>query len=398
MKLSTQKIIGLESAATVVLLLLALLPLDGILREYLQILVVVGATGLSAAMLGWAKPRARDVKMAAIVIILVAVLFQAASFVLLGMKLGFVENVYRFGLDTLGKVFLPMILMIVAQEILRGQMIERGRGSWLAIVWTLVCLILMEICFILPLYDYQSLVGWIDMAMAVIFPTILTNILMTYVACMFDYRINIAYRLIMELPIVMLPIWPDVSEYLISAFEIAMTVLLLMGLVSFRRWEGLTVMQVEKRKPKRQITDSTAKRRRILQRVGLGVAGVLLISYVALMSGLFKWFFLAVGSDSMRSALARGDMVLVRRTDKYDELKEGDVLVYNHSNVVIVHRIMEVKEEGGVYQFVTKGDANPDVDVWTVQQGDVIGTAEGKIVTLGYPTLWLNELFNGGEK
>ncbi len=379
-----------------VLLLLALLPMDGILREYLQIIVMAGAIGAGVALLGWAKPRARDVKIIAMLVILAAVVFQAVSFVFLGMKLGFVTSVYHWGISTFAKVFLPLILMITAQEIFRGQMVEKGKGSWLVVVLTIITLTVAEICFILPLYDYQSLAGWIDLAMAVIFPTVLTNILMTYIAYMFDYRINIAYRLVMSLPAVMAPIWPDVSRYLMAAFEIALVVILLLGLVSFRRWEGSVKSLSAKQKPERQVTDGELRRRRLIQRVVMVVVSVFLVAYVALMSGIFKWFLLAVGSDSMQPALARGDMVLVMRTDDYDDLEVGDILVYHHSNVVMVHRIAEVQGDDGNHQFITKGDANQSEDVWVVQQGDVIGVAKGKIIALGYPTLWLNELFNGG--
>ena len=129
----------------------------------------------------------------------------------------------------------------------------------------------------------------------------------------------------------------------------------------------------------------------------LGAVAIGMLAYVGLMSGIFKYHLLAIGSGSMEPNISVGDMVLVEKTDNYDEIKEGEVLVYRHANVVIVHRLVEREEQAGNYYFKTQGDANDGADAWIVEQGDVIGVARGKIVAVGYPTLWLNELFNGGK-
>ena len=124
---------------------------------------------------------------------------------------------------------------------------------------------------------------------------------------------------------------------------------------------------------------------------------MVVVGYVALMSGLFKYHFLAIGSGSMEPNIARGDMVLVEKSDQYGEMDVGEVLVYRYDNVIMVHRISDVNEQNGKRTFITKGDANNAEDKWVVEQDDIIGTAKGKIAMFGYPTLWLSELFNGGK-
>ena len=99
----------------------------------------------------------------------------------------------------------------------------------------------------------------------------------------------------------------------------------------------------------------------------------------------------------MEPGISRGDLILVEKSSDYENMLEGEVLVYRHSNVVVVHRIVEVNEAGGRFTFRTKGDANDAADNWYVEQGEVIGIAKSKIAVAGYPTLWLNELFNGGK-
>lgn len=398
MKLSTRKILGLDAVVLGLTVVLALLPLSGVWREYIQAVILALAIGAGVALLGWAKPRGRDTKTMAAIMVLAALVFQAVIFVFLGMRLGFLQNTYHWNWATIGKVFLPLILLIVAQETLRGQVLEKGKGSLSAIVMTTVTLIVVEVACVTPLYEnYGELKVWFDLLVMVIFPTILKNIFLSYVALGFDYRINIGYRLVMELPIYVLPVWPDVSRYLMVVFELALVTVLLLGVMSLQRW-GVELRTLLKRKPpKRQKTDSQMKVWQVAKSIGAGALALIMVVYVALMSGIFKWYFLAVGSNSMQPALDRGDMVLVSKTRDCEKIAVGDILVYSHDDVTMIHRVMEAQDEAGRCWFVTKGDANDSADAWVVEQEKVIGLAKGKIVAFGYPTLWLNELFNGGK-
>lgn len=119
LKLSTRKVIGIATTS-VVAMLATLWVSSGVLRSFWQ----VGVLGLSILtsflLMGWAKPRS-DSKLVAILIILATVVFQLVMFLLLGLKLGFVYNVYNWSLGTILRVFLPTTLLIVGEEILRGR-------------------------------------------------------------------------------------------------------------------------------------------------------------------------------------------------------------------------------------------------------------------------------------
>lgn len=398
MKLSTRKIVGIDVAVLALMLVLAVLPVAGVLRSYLEVAVIVGAIGAGYLMLGWAKPRERESKLVAVLVILATVVFQLVMFTLLGMKLGFVTNVYGWNFKSLWMIFLPTILLLIGEEILRGQLVEKGKNSLLAVIMTGVALWLTEIVIMLPLYNFAEARSWFDIISVVAMPALLNNILLTYIAYFYDYRINIGYRLVMELPSLVLPIWPDVNEYLIVLFETLMMFVLLMGLISVQKFGGAIRARLEALpKPKKLETASTMKRKQIVRRLVIAAVVAVVLVYAGLMSGLFKYYFLAIGSGSMQPNLERGDMILVEKSDKYDEMEIGEILVYRHSNVVMVHRIVERREDDGKWTFTTKGDANGSEDNWVVGQGEVIGIAKGKIAMFGYPTLWLNELFNGGK-
>lgn len=250
---------------------------------------------------------------------------------------------------------------------------------------------------VLPLYNLSSAQNWFTLIVVVAGLGLLENILLTYVAYQYDYRINLVYRLIMDLPIYVLPILPDAGEYLPNIFRISFVFLLTLGLASLHYSNKVALSNVARR-PKTHQTDSQMTRRRICKWAGVSMLSLVVVSFVMLMSGLFHYHLLAIGSNSMSPSIERGDMVLVEKTKDYDRMRTGDVLVYRHSNVVMVHRITEVKQDGKNKVFITKGDANGAEDHWQVQQADVIGIARGRISALGFPTLWLNELFNYQEK
>lgn len=87
---------------------------------------------------------------------------------------------------------------------------------------------------------------------------------------------------------------------------------------------------------------------------------------------------------SMEPSINMGDIVLVAKASPSD-LKPGDVIQYYHESIgPITHRIIEVRHEGGELFFVTKGDANEDVDPWLVHSSQLMGKVVFVIPKLGW--------------
>ncbi len=60
-------------------------------------------------------------------------------------------------------------------------------------------------------------------------------------------------------------------------------------------------------------------------------------------------------TGSMEPSLSEGDLVVVRRTD---ELREGQIIVYQEDGLLVIHRIKRLGEE----TVITQGDANNTED------------------------------------
>ena len=65
-------------------------------------------------------------------------------------------------------------------------------------------------------------------------------------------------------------------------------------------------------------------------------------------------------SGSMEPTLSVNDLVFVSPVKDWSTLAEGDVIVYQNEGELIIHRIIELSEDGET--FVTQGDANNIAD------------------------------------
>ena len=86
----------------------------------------------------------------------------------------------------------------------------------------------------------------------------------------------------------------------------------------------------------------------------------------------------------------------------YSSMKVGDVLTFDyihpvsHETMVVTHRIIDIRETGGVYTYTLKGDSiaddptNGSVQTVTSDSGDVIGKVVGVSHALGVLAVFLS--------
>lgn len=89
-------------------------------------------------------------------------------------------------------------------------------------------------------------------------------------------------------------------------------------------------------------------------------------------------------SDSMEPTISAGDVVVVNSVPT-ESIGEGDVITFRRGrDSVVTHRVIEVQETDGQRSFRTRGDANEDADLGTVQPSSVVGEVMFSIPYLGY--------------
>ena len=127
------------------------------------------------------------------------------------------------------------------------------------------------------------------------------------------------------------------------------------------------------------------------------VAAIVLLAASMLFAKLFGAGTYVVQSGSMEPVYHTGSLLFEKKVD-VNTLKEGDVITYSIADdLAATHRIVEVIAGdnkahpdaatgmvGSALLFVTKGDANDEVDALPVDSRNVIGVPVFQIPYLGY--------------
>lgn len=120
---------------------------------------------------------------------------------------------------------------------------------------------------------------------------------------------------------------------------------------------------------------------------GVLVAVVVAVALLLVGVRLFGLQVYTVLSGSMEPTYHTGALLYVKKVDPMT-LRAGDVITFLLSeDTIATHRIVEVvpdEEDSSVVRFVTKGDANKDVDGGKIHCKNVIGTPVFSIPYLGY--------------
>ncbi len=96
----------------------------------------------------------------------------------------------------------------------------------------------------------------------------------------------------------------------------------------------------------------------------------------------FGWKPFIVLSGSMESEIFPGDLAIVKDIGT-EELKVNDVIAFRSEDIVVTHRIVEIKNENGAIKYKTKGDNNNSQDVGDVLPEQVEGLYKFKISKMG---------------
>lgn len=108
---------------------------------------------------------------------------------------------------------------------------------------------------------------------------------------------------------------------------------------------------------------------------GLMIATVVAVAllFIGTRIDLLGYQVKVVQSGSMEPAIGVGSIVIIAPAMRYEI---GDVITFGEdtpTKVPITHRIVAQKVDNGETVFVTKGDANEDVDPITIARTDIIG-------------------------
>ncbi len=98
-------------------------------------------------------------------------------------------------------------------------------------------------------------------------------------------------------------------------------------------------------------------------------------------------------SDSMRPAVRAGDL-LITRTAAATSIHPGDIVTFSDRALrgkLVTHRVLLRRASGTRIDFLTRGDANPTSESWSVDRRASIGKLVLRVPAVGRSMAWMAE-------
>lgn len=346
--------------------------ISGIMLPFLILMIVLN---------GFEKDNYRYKKDVLLNIIIFLLMYYFITY-FLGLFSGFVKSSYSLSFINIIKNTFPVIVLILISELMRYVLFNKTKRNLPCLIIGCLLFVMVDVNTMVHIYDVKTALGITKMICLVVFPSITKNIFLTYLTMKVGYKNGIIYRLITEISTYLLPIFPDFGEYINVLLKTVLPIAIMARLNNMFNYYSV-----------RKIKDSRYNSRKLVLYSFITFA---LLTIVLLTSGLFTYQALTIGSGSMSPTIEKGDVIILKsmKNEEARKIKKGDVLVYNHDNKIIVHRVIKKSNNGETISFKTKGDYNNAKDSWTVKQEDVIGIVKFRIRWVGMPTVALNELLN----
>ncbi|MDR0398074.1 MAG: signal peptidase I [Candidatus Nomurabacteria bacterium] len=308
-------------------------------------------------------------------IVVVYILLYMVLIYLLGLITGFLRNGYS--LEPLMIVYnvLPVAGVTLLTELWRYALVKRIGNHKMTLVGVMLAFSVLTILVGLQTYRLGAPLEIFEMVGRLVLGGIAMNVMLTFVSYKSDWRPAVTYALIMAIYPIVAPIIPDLGPFIYSILAILLPTLLLM------RFNEFFVT-------KRPIPGRHKRSGQILATAPIMVG---LVVVVVLVSGVFRYWAMAIGSDSMRPGINTGDVVIIDKTyGAARDIQLGSVVAFRHDGKIVTHRLVETKNSVSGLQIQTKGDNNSANDAWVVREDDLVGVVRWKIPLIGWPTIWLD--------
>lgn len=315
-----------------------------------------------------------NTKKVILLMIVFAILYILILYIV-GIFTGFYKNSISFTIKELYNRILPLTAIIIISELIRNTFVTRNDKKSTIIIT--IALILVDITTYINLYNSFNLEEVLALIGYVVLSSISTNLLCNYVVKRYAYLPNILYRIITIIYIYIFGILPDIYLFFQSVYRIIYPYIIYLIIDFAFPTDNFKVALKNKK----------------TNFIGLLITIIISINIVLLVSCKFRYGIMVVGSSSMTGSIDKGDAVIFEQYDG-QELKEGEVIIFSKDDILTIHRIQDVQILNGQAIYYTKGDANQQQDDGYRTHKDITGVVKLKINYIGWPTIWINELFS----
>ena len=292
-----------------------------------------------------------------------------------GLKFGFRQSLYPFSFKIILEYILPYTVIIVCSEIIRYIFLAQNNKQ--ADIISFVSCVLVDFLMTYNLFSINNLNSFMDAVGLTLFPSITANVLFHYLSKNYGFVPNMIFRLATTLYIYIISFVPSTPDSLVALFKLLIP-LLIYSFIKMLYQKKQNVVLYRQSKCSNIIFITTV---------------ILMISLMMLCSNQFKFGVIVIATDSMKEEISSGDVVIYERIDSDDVLEINQIIVFEKDNSLIIHRIVNMEFIDGELRYYTKGDNNEENDSGYITRNNIIGYTDFKISYVGYPTLWLHEIF-----
>lgn len=313
--------------------------------------------------------------------ILITTLFFLIINFMSGLIFGYTSNPYSNKVIPFLTNFWQIVIVIMGIEYTRSYIINENKNNKLFVILFTIVFILLEINFsklFSSINDREELFKYVS---STLLPLIFGNILYTYLTIKGSYKLVYIYRVIVEVTFLIVPILPNFDWFMIGIRGIIVPAIIYLVLKYTSNYKSVRTRSNGRKKQNPLIY--------------VPVFSIILI-FVLFMAGIFIYEPIAVLSNSMNPVFYRGDVVIYSKVDnnKLKNIKKYNIIIYSKDGQAVVHRVVDKYIKDGETYFITKGDANISNDLNPVSESQVIGVYQLSIKYIGYPSVWLNQIFN----
>lgn len=319
-----------------------------------------------------------------VLIVSIAVLLYWLVIYIVGYFSGFLINSYQRTFWGISKNLFFGFGLIIITELIRHMLLRRRTTKMKLIVLSVIALSMVEIATKFSIGQLDSNTQILKLFFSVVVPIFSKNVLLTYVTLKTGFVGSTIYRTLIELPLYVVPIIPNLGYYIENLIITILPLIIL-----------LIIYKIYYSSDDKIASSRMYSKLNKLSSIFYAFIIVVLLTIVILVSGIGRYIVYTIGSASMEKTINVGDVVVIDKKDK--EFVENDIIAFYHNDVILVHRIISIYEDDfGIY-YQTKGDNNDDADSWLVKEADVVGQYRMRIRWVGWPTVKLNEWLLGGE-
>jgi len=294
----------------------------------------------------------------------------------IGIVLGFTRGYIYHNLSDFIRIIGPILIINIEIELARYIIAKNiFKSKKTLIIFTILSAIL-NILLEINIGTLSSSEDKFIFLSTMIFPVIAEEILCSYMTYKISLLPSIIYKLVIKLYIFVLPIVPNLGDYLYSIANI---------ILPFIIYNILNKMVIKYEKEKQEL-------KRANRKIFTFPLLIFLTIIILLVSGLFRYKLIAIASNSMAPVYKRGDAIVYEKV-YVDNLEVGDILAFQKDNIIVTHRIVKIWKQGDDYYFTTKGDNNNTEDVFKPKSENVLGRVKFVFKYIGYPTILINEFF-----